>query len=361
MAQYVDATTICHADGCAAVYAAVATTQCSRCKVGYCGAACQTAHWPLHKATCKEGLASLASLADGLAAACDALGAADSDFPVKYLVAELRARGVSTAGMTERSELVAALAASAPPGPPMPSAGSDAAKAAWLRSSMQESVTRRASRETECSHCGKAKTTMTCSACLGVRYCGVACQKRHWAQHKPACARALPASPTLLNAAALAKRRPGAPLALRGDRLFSASWGTLDPLAVALPPGVAACVATGRAAARLRGPMTASALLDVILRLERSEALGLPYAPGASDAVVGCDRCPRQGFCGVQQLSAAPDDTQQWEALWSDLFCHSGVRGEFQSADFFSPAQGDSAPVTVRHHSVDLTELFKKK
>jgi hypothetical protein len=362
MAQYVDASTICQAERCTAV----ATVKCSRCKVGYCGAACQAAHWPLHKVACKEGLAHLASLADDLAAAYDSLGAEDSAFDVKYLVEELRARGVSTAGMKVRSELVAALAQyereqmGAAPCPPMPTAGGNAAKAEWLMSTMQLGVARKASKETECSHCGKAGAAMTCTRCLAVRYCGTGCQKLHWLLHKPACARPLPASPTLLNAAALAKRRPGAPLALRGDRLFSASWGTLDPLAIALPRGVAASVATGRASAWLRGPMTASALLDVILRLERGEAMELPYAPGASDAVVGCDGCPRQGFCGVQQLSAAPDGTQRWEALWSDLFCHSGVRGEFRSADFFSPAKGSSACVSVRRQRVDRTELFKK-
>jgi len=38
-----------------------------------------------------------------------------------------------------------------------------------------------------CNCCGKANAKKKCSACLSVRYCDAACQKKHWAEHKGCC------------------------------------------------------------------------------------------------------------------------------------------------------------------------------
>ncbi|KAL6304709.1 hypothetical protein BKA93DRAFT_732547 [Sparassis latifolia] len=40
--------------------------------------------------------------------------------------------------------------------------------------------------DTGCVLCGE-KTTSRCSQCLSVLYCGQACQRAHWAEHKPTC------------------------------------------------------------------------------------------------------------------------------------------------------------------------------
>ena len=39
-----------------------------------------------------------------------------------------------------------------------------------------------------CAACGKlALQMLKCSRCTAVFYCGAACQKRHWREHKAAC------------------------------------------------------------------------------------------------------------------------------------------------------------------------------
>mmetsp|Transcript_44645 Transcript_44645/g.121665 ORF Transcript_44645/g.121665 Transcript_44645/m.121665 type:complete len:251 (-) Transcript_44645:400-1152(-) len=38
-----------------------------------------------------------------------------------------------------------------------------------------------------CFHCGTANAERRCSGCYLARYCGSACQKKHWKHHKPAC------------------------------------------------------------------------------------------------------------------------------------------------------------------------------
>merc|ERR1712100_52847 len=40
--------------------------------------------------------------------------------------------------------------------------------------------------ERKCGKCGKF-STMQCSRCRSVHYCGVACQRAHWKEHKPDC------------------------------------------------------------------------------------------------------------------------------------------------------------------------------
>lgn len=63
-----------------------------------------------------------------------------------------------------------------------------------------------------CEQCGCAGAKNRCVHCLGVFYCDVGCQQRHWRNHKPACRRQLPA-PAGFDAAAFAQLglRVGAP------------------------------------------------------------------------------------------------------------------------------------------------------
>ncbi len=82
---------------------------------------------------------------------------------------------------------------------------------------------------------------------------------------------------------ALSKRRPGTPLVLRGDRIISAAWGTLDPEAPALPAGAQMVIATASVSVCLSGPLTASAVLDANLETERREPLATVYPAAASD------------------------------------------------------------------------------
>ena len=45
----------------------------------------------------------------------------------------------------------------------------------------------------KCAACG-GPGTVKCARCKGAHYCGPACQKDHWATHKPACVAPTPAS-----------------------------------------------------------------------------------------------------------------------------------------------------------------------
>jgi hypothetical protein len=106
----------------------------------------------------------------------------------------------------------------------------------------------------------------------------------------------------------------------------------------------------------VEGPASAAKVLDGILKTERGEALDTKYIEGSTDEVEGCSKCPRQGFCGLRPVAAAVqhDATAVYEALWSGLFCHSGVSGncsfvfgrhpsrnpEFHDHTFFTPERG---------------------
>ena len=63
-----------------------------------------------------------------------------------------------------------------------------------------------------CEQCGRAGAKNRCVHCLGVFYCDVGCQQRHWRSHKPACRRQQPA-PAGVDAAAFAQQnsQAGAP------------------------------------------------------------------------------------------------------------------------------------------------------
>jgi hypothetical protein len=101
-----------------------AGSRCGNClETIYCGRECQRAHWRAgHKAHCEASVARLKARSAGVFGA----GAAPaSALSVRELQEALRARGVSTAGLLEKCELVQALeraqaqpAAPAPPPPP---------------------------------------------------------------------------------------------------------------------------------------------------------------------------------------------------------------------------------------------------
>jgi hypothetical protein len=104
----------------------------------------------------------------------------------------------------------------------------------------------------------------------------------------------------------------------------------------------------------VEGPASAAKVLDCILKTDRGEAFDTKYMEGSTDDAEGCSKCPRQGFCGLRPVAAAVqhDATAVYEALWSGLFCHSGVSGfppalvfgqgnpDYQDRTFFTPERG---------------------
>jgi len=80
----------------------------------------------------------------------------------------------------------------------------------------------------------------------------------------------------------------------------------------------------------VEGPASAAKVLDCILKTERGEAFDIKYIEGSTDEVQDCAKCPRQGFCGLRPVAAPVqhDASAVYEALWSNLFCHSGVGGD---------------------------------
>jgi len=114
-------------------------------------------------------------------------------------------------------------------------------------------------------------------------------------------------------------------------------------------------VVSGDADTLIKGPASASKVMDSILKLERREPESTVYASDASDAVEGCGACPRQGFCGIRRHGTSASGLERYEALWSEAFCHSGsLEVVYQSPDFFSPARGDTATCRMRKYSIDL-------
>ena len=80
----------------------------------------------------------------------------------------------------------------------------------------------------------------------------------------------------------------------------------------------------------MEGPASAAKVLDCILKTERGEAFDTKYIEGSTDDMKDCSNCPRQAFCGLRPVAAAVqhDAAAVYEALWSGLFCHSGISGE---------------------------------
>ena len=106
----------------------------------------------------------------------------------------------------------------------------------------------------------------------------------------------------------------------------------------------------------MEGPATAAKVLDCILKTERGEAFDTKYIEGSTDDMEDCSKCPRQAFCGLRPVAAAVqhDAAAVYEALWSGLFCHSGVAAngsfvfgphpsgnpDFHNKTFFTPESG---------------------
>lgn len=108
----------------------------------------------------------------------------------------------------------------------------------------------------------------------------------------------------------------------------------------------------------IKGPASASQVIDAVLKLERREPLSIVYARAASDAAAGCSACPRQGFCGIRRSGTSGGGMERYEVLWSDVFCHAGLTRSlelvYQSRDFFSPARGDTKVRRPRIQSVSF-------
>ncbi len=186
---------------------------CSKClSRSYCGPVCQRADWDGgHKAQCKK----LAAERAAAEAAKEATRAANlkggggnggggppqsfDGLSVKQLKELLRERGISTSGMTERSELVAALAQ-------MPSSGGGGGGSGVIDGSRGSQVppseaqpppiaripTGMDSRVTcwDCASCGKAldpKAALMCMGCRKVVYCDRACSRKHVREHWDPC------------------------------------------------------------------------------------------------------------------------------------------------------------------------------
>ena len=88
-----------------------ASFRCAQClETVYCNTACQKAHWKAgHKGECAESLAKVKARSAGLLAHGAMKEAVASALSVRELQAELRARGIPSAGLLEKADLVRAL------------------------------------------------------------------------------------------------------------------------------------------------------------------------------------------------------------------------------------------------------------
>ena len=177
---------------------------CSRCRAAfYCGEPCQKAHWRAHKPGCALMAAAPAAAAGGSRAAAAAAAPhaphaltlpSYEGWSVKQLKEELRARGLSAAGMTERSELVGALAASPPPLTAAASGGGGSAGPApskrFLYSGMEQVLDdlRCGMCKTDLSHRGRGEEQqLACGGCRSVPYCDMECLEAHYLGHMEEC------------------------------------------------------------------------------------------------------------------------------------------------------------------------------
>ena len=146
---------------------------------------------------------------------------------------------------------------------------------------------------------------------------------------------------------------------LRASPYYEKPSPTIQPDAAAIPAGKSVMIVSGDVDESMKGPASASQVLDAILKLERREPVSTVYASDASDAAEGCAACPRQGFCGIRRRGTSPSGMERYEVLWSGVFCHMGLTMSlefvFQSPDFFSPARGATAACHMRKHTIDMS------
>jgi len=117
-----------------------------------------------------------------------------AELSIKQLKEELRARGISMAGMMERSELVAALASAAPQ-PPSAIGGARVLGAAAAAPPPLRKVYTGLADRAENTRCAlgtcrgvlDVKDTFLCSGCRSVAYCSQGCLELHWGAHKEDC------------------------------------------------------------------------------------------------------------------------------------------------------------------------------
>ena len=197
----------CGGPSCTKTAAELELQKCGRCRtVSYCHKECQREHWlQAHKGECK-GLAAASAAAAAIAGGGGGSGGCEvpqsfDGLSVKQLKELLRERGISTSGMTERSELVAAMAQAGGAdggggggsgggvggggGGQAPQDESQPPAVAHIPTGMDSRVTC-----WECASCGKAqssKNAMGCGSCRKVVYCNLACATAHFQEHMEAC------------------------------------------------------------------------------------------------------------------------------------------------------------------------------
>lgn len=116
-----------------------------------------------------------------------------STLSIAQLRAEMVSRGLSTVGMLEKSDFVAALEEHART-TPSPAAALQAALDAIALSRAQSQIvevqmnfSNRAPLSIHCEFCAKDAPTLKCSKCMQAAYCNSTCQASHWGAHKTAC------------------------------------------------------------------------------------------------------------------------------------------------------------------------------
>ena len=192
----------CGGPSCTKTAVEVELQKCGQCRaVSYCRKECQREHWlQAHKGECK-GLAAASAAAAAIAGGVGGSGGGEvpqsfDGLSVKQLKELLREKGTSTSGMTERSELVAALAQTGGAAPSSGGGGGGSGSqlppdeaqppaVAHIPTGMDSRVTR-----WDCGCCGTAqspKSAMGCGGCREVVYCNLACATAHFKEHMEAC------------------------------------------------------------------------------------------------------------------------------------------------------------------------------
>jgi hypothetical protein len=143
------------------------TLLCSGCRrTWYCGAACQRAAWPAHKAACRNA-----------AGTRGAAGAA----PAAPATHERLSPGALSGDGAGRAAVGAEVAAAAAPAAPVA-----AAAAAPTAPAAAASATAASAPPLTCLLCGGA-AERRCARCKAVSYCSREHQERDWHRHKVAC------------------------------------------------------------------------------------------------------------------------------------------------------------------------------
>jgi len=168
---------VCANDGCLkpGIYA------CSKCGVkAYCSQACQKAHWPKHKAECKQLAATVVNPLQNKAPPFGSglIPPAAPGMATFPTMQSMLAPPMPT--MPLQPQPMGSFAFGRPMGPqPMGPLGGSFSPAAPAAGGMGT-----------CAAPGCSKTGVyMCSGCGKIAYCSQECQKRHWPSHKAECKR----------------------------------------------------------------------------------------------------------------------------------------------------------------------------